>query len=116
LRFLLDENIHPAIALLLADLRHDPAIIGRDFPTALSDPSILLLARQEDRILITNDRDFGELVFRHGLQHSGIVFLRLRTSGLDRIMERIRTVLDDHILDLRQFIVVTQHRVRIRSS
>ena len=40
-----------------------------------SDEALLALAREESRVLITEDKDFGELVFLRGLPHPGIVRL-----------------------------------------
>ena len=60
MRFLLDENAELRIAVFLPGLGHDVTAIPHDYPHAL----------RERRILITNDRDFGELIFREGLAHA----------------------------------------------
>ncbi|MGE3272265.1 MAG: DUF5615 family PIN-like protein, partial [Chloroflexota bacterium] len=87
MRFLLDES---AVARLLPFLRSrgdDATRIAGDYPAGLADRAVLALAAEEERILITADRDFGELIFCLGLPHQGVIsfdlvtLLRL-TSGL----------------------------------
>ena len=65
--------------LLVAWLReqgHDVIAIEEDHWGA-DDPDILRFAEEDDRVLITNDKDFGTLVYREGMAHRGIVLLRL---------------------------------------
>jgi len=64
MRFLLDESADFPVAAFLTDRGHDVTSIARDYPSALEDDEVLSIAQKEQRILITNDRDFGELVFR----------------------------------------------------
>lgn len=46
-------------------------------PQGASDVEVLELANREERIMITFDKDFGELVFKEKLIHKGVIFLRL---------------------------------------
>jgi predicted nuclease of predicted toxin-antitoxin system len=68
-RFLLDENAELRIGRALTALAYDVKAIAQDYPASLPDHDVLALAVAEDRILITNDRDFGELIFRQGHPH-----------------------------------------------
>jgi predicted nuclease of predicted toxin-antitoxin system len=61
MRFLLDENAELRIAAFLTQAGHDVTSIVQDHPRSISDERVLALAHVEQRILITNDRDFGEL-------------------------------------------------------
>src|SRR5947209_2070261 len=67
MRFLLDENMEFRVATALRAWGHDVTAIAYDYPHALEDLEVLSLARTERRILLTNDRDFGELIFRQQL-------------------------------------------------
>ena len=70
-------------------------------------------ARAEVRILITNDKDFGEMVYREGRAHRGVVFLRLadeRSANKIATLERLLTGYGERLSD--QFVVVTEHQVR----
>jgi len=65
----------------LRRLGHDVISIQEIFPS-LDDPPILDIAGNENRILITNDKDFGELIYRSRLPHAGVLLFRLQeTSG-----------------------------------
>ncbi len=97
----------------LAGLGHDVLSARERFPHA-SDEALLALAREENRVLITEDKDFGELVFLRGLPHPSIV----RLAGMTP-MERavaMRNLIARHSAAMREsaIIVVTEHRVRIR--
>ncbi len=84
--------------MLLADESVDFAIISKlrelDFPvisitetrSGISDDKVLELAVEQDLLLITEDKDFGELTFRLKLKHCGILLIRLSdTARPDRI-------------------------------
>ncbi len=78
------------MALWLRELQHDVVSVYHE-ARGLDDDRVLQRAIAEDRILITNDKDFGEMIFREGKFHQGIVLLRLedeRPSNKIRILER----------------------------
>lgn len=72
MRFIVDESPGVAVARYLQSTGHDVLYVGDIMPQA-DDDDILELALAERRILITNDKDFGELVFRGGFEHSGVL-------------------------------------------
>lgn len=76
-RFIADENFpHPSFRLLTGN-GVDVVHVGIDSPT-IDDPSVLRLAVEQSRILLTLDRDHGELVFRHLVAPPpGVVYFRL---------------------------------------
>ncbi len=63
MKFLLDQSTDARLLPYLRDLGHDATRIGSDYPSGLSDEEVLAIAREEGRILITDDRDFGELIY-----------------------------------------------------
>jgi predicted nuclease of predicted toxin-antitoxin system len=69
-KFLVDESADARLAIHLRSLGHDAATVAGDYSPALKDPDVLAIAQHEQRVLITNDRDFGELVFRQRLPTS----------------------------------------------
>ncbi|MCL4489624.1 MAG: DUF5615 family PIN-like protein [Chloroflexi bacterium] len=73
MKFLLDESADLPLAMFLRESGHDVTAIAHDYPQALKDREVLAIAYREQRILLTNDRDFGELIFRQRLPHSGVV-------------------------------------------
>ena len=99
----------------LADLGHD-VLSAREGLADASDESLLELARRESRVLITEDKDFGELIYLRGLPHAGIVRLvemtpKERASAMGMLIERYPEALREGAM-----IVVTEKRVRVRSA
>ena len=82
MRFLLDESADSRLEAYVAEREHVVLRLVRDFQGGLPDIEVLRIARQENCILITNDRDFGELIFRRRLPHAGVIFFRLQSVDL----------------------------------
>lgn len=117
MRFLLDESVDARLAYYLANLGHDATRVASNYPAGLRDEEVLSLAYTEGRILITSDRDFGELVFRHRQPHTGVIYLRIPNyAPLATKTERLAYVLTHYRDQLDQFLVVTKTRVRVRQG
>ena len=114
MKFLLDESAEFRLAAFLRELGHDVSAIAHDYPHALSDQEVLAIANSEQRILITNDRDFGELIFRLGLPHSGVILFRLGAASQEEKSMEFHRLLMEQIELLGSFVVVTKGRVRVR--
>ncbi len=77
--------------------------------------NILAWAVDGERILITNDKDFGELVFRRGQAHQGILLFRLQDESAVNQVRILSQVLDKYADRLPgHFVVITESRIRIR--
>jgi predicted nuclease of predicted toxin-antitoxin system len=113
-RFLLEESVDFRLLDYLRSQGDDALAVSRDFPSALADADVLRIALRESRILVTNDRDFGELVFKGRHQHAGVVFIRIGSTGLDQLLARVGFVLERYADRLSEFVVVTPRRVRVR--
>ncbi len=98
MKFVLDVCVSSrSLTKLLSDLGHDVRLAGDVDPRA-SDERILSLAREEGRILLTEDKDFGELVFVQRLQHPGIVrFLEMR---VDEQVAAMQELLSQYSVDM----------------
>ena len=116
MKFLLDESVDVRLAHYLTFFDHDVTAIAPDYPNALSDTEVLQIAVREERILITNDRDFGELIFRHHLPHRGVIYLRLRTVDLGFAQSRLGDLLTRYQEQMDNFFAVTNQRIRIRRA
>jgi predicted nuclease of predicted toxin-antitoxin system len=98
----------------LADAGHDVTAIARDYPAALTDEAVLAIADQERRILITNDRDFGELIFRQRRPHAGIMYFRLPlASSVNEKLAWLQLILTEQQAALGKFLVVTPGGLRV---
>ena len=87
----------------------------RDINMCAKDADILRLAASENRMIITMDKDFGELVYNSGMLHSGVLILRLEDAkGEDKvdIVKRIITDFSEKIEN--KFCVFQDGRLRIR--
>src|SRR5579864_7900450 len=90
MKFLTDENLGIKIPHYLKDLGFD-VISVIDISPGITDPEVLHIANEQDRILITLDKDFGELVFKEGLIHSGVILLRIKDESIEnkkRILQK----------------------------
>jgi hypothetical protein len=77
MRFLADENFPRLAVSKLAEAGHDVLWIGAVSP-GISDRSVVEIARRELRIILTFDKDFGELARSAGLPSScGVIFFRV---------------------------------------
>lgn len=113
-RFLVDESTGQRVVEHLRSLGHDVEAVGELMPQAL-DNSVIDHAYQERRILVTNDRDFGEKVYREGRPHAGIILLRLRDDRAATKIRVITALLAAHGEQLTdRFVVATEYSVRIR--
>lgn len=114
MRFLADENIHGGIIQWLRSQGHD-ALWATETLQGVDDDVLLQIAQQQERLLLTADLDFGELVFRERLTSHGVVLLRLEDLVVQERLARLHAVwaiLEVHALG--QFIVITEERVRVR--
>lgn len=109
MRFLLDENTHGDLRRALTLLGHDAVSVLR----TVSDEAILEQAVVEERVLITHDRDFGDLIVRRQLPHRGVLYLRLTNGLVDLALERIQTALAGGYPE-DAFLVITERTVRQR--
>lgn len=116
MRFLIDESSDRRVATHLRGLGHDATTVAGDHQPGLPDPEVLALAWHEGRILITDDSDFGELVFRYNRPHSGVFYFRLDTTSLAVRTDRIDYVLATYGEQLDKFFVITNERIRMRLS
>ena len=114
MRFLADENFPLDAVEVLRQNGHDVAWIRTDSP-GIADPQVLERAQAEDRIVLTFDKDFGELAFRVKLlANAGIILFRLSASSSLVIAEKVAKAIalrdDWH----GHFSVVEDDKVRMR--
>jgi predicted nuclease of predicted toxin-antitoxin system len=115
MNFLFDQSADFRLISHLQALGHDVQAISRDYPHGLADEDVLAIARQEQRILVVSDRDFGELIFQQKLTHAGVIFFRLPGAPLQTKIDQLNRVLSKHAeaLERGAFLVVTPSRIRI---
>ena len=79
------------------------------------DKTILKKAFDENWVVITNDKDFGDLIFRDRLPHRGIILLRIKDETPPNKIRLLAHLLDhfDETQILDHFLVLTERGVRI---
>lgn len=80
MRLLADENIAPAVIDELRSAGHDVLAV-RDVARSATDDGVLALAMRERRIVVTHDRDFGNIIRYPVGRHCGVIFVRLRNQS-----------------------------------
>lgn len=114
MKFHANENIEAEAVAFLRSSGHDVTYAAEVQPRA-SDEEVLARATAEGRILVTSDKDFGELCFRRALPSCGVILIRgkdLSAEGRTRLLQRL--LASDPPLQTAVFIVVTDKGIRRR--
>ena len=88
LRFLVDVGVGKGVEEYLRAEGYDTKAV-RDIDPRLEDSVIIRTAVSENRMVITMDKDFGELVYHSSMEHSGVLMLRLENAtGSEKLKDR----------------------------
>jgi predicted nuclease of predicted toxin-antitoxin system len=94
MRLLVNENISGTVVKALRDRGHDVLSVKESMRGA-DDATILARAQAESRLVLTQDKDFGELAFRHGLPaECGVILFRLAGATPDEDNRRMLEVIE----------------------
>jgi len=113
MKFIVDENAGPSVAKWLASIGYEVFSVYDETP-GIPDEEILAKAHEENFIVVTSDKDFGELVFKNNLPHRGVILMRLVKESAPnkiRVMQSLLEQLSDQLPD--RFVVVTEGGVRV---
>lgn len=112
MKFIVDECTGPAVAHWLHALGHEVYSVYEQSP-GMSDQEILSKAINEDWVIITNDKDFGERVFRDHFAHHGIIFMRLQKESTKNKITVLEKVMNEFLNQLHdEFVVVSENQIR----
>ncbi len=95
LRFIVDVGVSKKVEQYLRDTGCDVTAVREVNPRA-SDSEMLKLAVEDSRIVMTMDKDFGELVYRLGKAHAGVLVLRMEDANGDEKTNVVRSILLHH--------------------
>jgi predicted nuclease of predicted toxin-antitoxin system len=114
---------------LLADEGMDRPVVDRlrreghavlyvaDMTPGITDDEVLDEANRQGALLVTGDKDFGELVYRLGRVHQGVVLVRLAGLPLPFKADVVARAIHDHEAELPgAFTVISRGQVRIRRT
>jgi predicted nuclease of predicted toxin-antitoxin system len=114
IKFLADESCDFIVVRTLRSEGYDVLSVAESFPSA-SDHKVIQHAFAEERILLTEDKDFGEWVFAHGKDAAGIILIRFPGNARTQLGEEIRLLVDIHGVELtKSFVVLEPGRARLR--
>ena len=111
MRFLVDRCSGRRLTQWLEEQGHD-TLDARDIGPDPGDRFLLELAASENGILVTMDKDFGELIHLHGRKHTGLIRLPdARMTQRIALVEDI--ILNHHALEEQAMITIRSGRIRI---
>jgi predicted nuclease of predicted toxin-antitoxin system len=114
MKFVADENVDLPILARLRNSGHEVYAVA-EMSAGVSDAEVLKQANQQGVVLLTGDKDFGELVYRDKKYTCGIVLIRLAGLGNDEKAEIVANVIRDHARELENaFTVISRRTLRIR--
>jgi len=114
MKFLIDESVEKPIVDWLRDQKYDVMYVAES-SSGITDEEVIKLANCESRILITNDKDFGELIFRQGRITQGILLIRAVNEESSNKLKLVKEVLEKAKNKLEgNFMVVNEVGIRIR--
>lgn len=113
MRLLANENVPAAAVEALKAAGHDVLWVRMEMPGSC-DRDVLARAEREARVLVTFDKDFGELAFRHGLPvSSGIVLFRVVAPSAQMLARTVAAALSSRADWGGHFSVVEENTVRM---
>ena len=114
IKFLVDENVGYSVIKYLNEQNLDTKSISELYPSR-DDVFVMNKANQEERIIITNDKDFGYLVFKSNIPVLGVILLRFKDESPELKRNAINTILNlPEAKILNHFIVASEGKIRIR--
>ena len=114
MKFLIDENVGFTLVKYLRDQGFDVKSVSELFPSR-DDVSIIKIAVKEERIIVTNDKDFGYLTFKAIFPPPSLVLLRFKEEIPTEKIKAIKAILnlpEEKIMN--HFIVASENKIRIR--
>ena len=114
MRWLVDECVDAGLVAHLRSAGHDVVYMAEAAPAA-NDKDVMLRAQAEGRVLLTDDKDFGDLVFRRGEPIPGVVLLRIDPAMHDLKRARLDAAIKRFGENLRgRYSIVEEARFRTR--
>ncbi len=111
MRILADENVPKKVVQILRQQGHDVVWMAETAPGS-KDEEVMARAREEGRVLLTFDKDFGEEAFKRGEELSGIILVRIRLRSPESVASVVARALEQPISWQDCFSVITEDRIR----
>lgn len=113
MKFLADESLEYRVVEWLRKEGHDVVAVA-DEMSSIDNVRVLRLAHSGNRVLLTNDKDFGELVFRRKLGHAGVVLFRLGDEEAESKIGKLARLLEELGSEIAgNFVVIGRSKIRL---
>jgi predicted nuclease of predicted toxin-antitoxin system len=107
-----DENIERYWINLIQNLGYPSISIAGMFP-GISDRQVVDIVKSHEGLLITEDKDFGELIFAHGFTRVSVIFLRYDQPQYHQIEKSLLKCVKDHFDNpTKKFIIISKTKIR----
>ena len=114
LKFLIDVSAGRGIEKYLREEGYDMRAV-RDIDPRMEDEDIIRIAVSKDRMVVTMDKDFGELVYHCSMRHSGVLLLRLEDETGSEKLRVVKHIMENYSSKIKNcFCVFQNDRLRIR--
>jgi len=117
MKFLTDENVYTQMVEAIRSFSHDVLDIKEQEMFGTEDEDIVQMAKEAERIIVTLDKDFSNILSYPPSQYQGIIVLRLSrltiSGATERLVEFLKTLTEDKIRG--KLAIVEPSRVRYRS-
>ncbi len=114
MKLVADESIEGPTVSALRAAGHEVLFIAETSP-GIEDAEVLSISHREQALLLTADKDFGELVFRNREPHCGVLLIRLPEGDTNENAANAVTAIDQHGPELlNRFSVLAGRVLRIR--
>ena len=116
MRFLADMGISPKTVAFLCGLGHDAKHLYEEGLCRASDEEITQKARREQRVLLTSDLGFGDLLAHSAARLPSVIIFRLSSMRPERVNAHLTVILERFSTELAEgaILSVTERRVRVR--
>jgi predicted nuclease of predicted toxin-antitoxin system len=115
-KFLIDECVDEEIVEQLRRDNHTIIYVA-EIEMGISDDEVLSLSNQSNVVLLTADKDFGELIFRQRKLSHGVILIRLHGLTAKRKAEIVSEAITKHQQEMvNAFTVISHNAVRIRTK
>ncbi len=115
MKFLIDQDVYGVTTKFLIDGGHDVIMVAQIGLAQASDEEILRVAESENRIVVTRDRDYGNLVFVRAIG-TGVIYLRVLPKTVNEVHNELAKVIENYSeVELKGAFVVVEpdgHRFR----
>lgn len=113
MRFLADESCDFAVVRALRSAGHDVVAV-RDAMPGATDEAVIDFALKEVRVLLTEDKDFGQLVFASDVEPPGVVFIRFPAGARQVLARTVAQLIETKAQEIAgRFVVVQPGWIRI---